>query len=299
MQAVAHDLSAESLMHEAAVRAGSEDWGDRGFVAPLALLVDSACESASLTTQGVRVLRSVVLRHLRNRLLIREYAAANQSVATRPAPSRPIIVTGLPRSGTTVLHELLALGTDARVLHLWQALCPVPPANEGERHARTESAQRWLDSFDAGVTGFRRIHAISGPDGPEECDVLLQNSFASQHFDDMFDAPAYSAWLATADLATAYREYALQLALVASMDGSGGVFVLKSPSHLGHLEALATVLPDAVFVLCHRRPGETVSSYASLITTLRRAYSDDVSPQRVGEQALQRCTVALSRALAV
>ena len=299
MQAPAHDVSAESLMRVAAERAGSDDWGDRSFAAPLALLVDSAYEHAALNTLGQRVLRSVVLRHLRNRLLVRAYVTANPGAGTGSGPQRPIIVTGLPRSGTTVLHELLALGTGARVLRLWEALTPVPPATDGERQTRIDNAAAWLDAFYASVPDFRRIHAISGPEGPEECDALLQNSFASQHFDDMFDAPDYSAWLATADLSLVYREYAQQLRLLSAEDPAGSWFVLKSPLHVGHLAALASVLPDAVFVICHRLPVETVSSYASLIATLRRAYSDTVSLQRVGEQALERCRVALSRALAV
>lgn len=299
MQAPAHDLTAESLMRVAEERAGSGDWGDRSFAVPLALLVESAREHGALTALGERVLRSVVLRHLQNRLLVRAYVAANPGAGTGSGPQAPIIVTGLPRSGTTVLHELLALGTGARPLRLWEALTPVPPANDAERQSRVDAAAAWLDNFYTAVPDFRRIHAISGPEGPEECDALLQNSFASQHFDDMFDAPDYSAWLATADLSFVYREYAEQLRLLSAQDPAGSWFVLKSPLHVGHLEALASVLPDAIFVICHRLPVETVSSYASLITTLRRVYSDTVSPQRIGEQALERCRVALTRALAV
>lgn len=297
MQAPAHELSAESLMRAVAERAGSDDFGDRSFAGPLDLLL-TAQETSALTPQGLRVLRSVALRHLRNRQLIQSYAT-NPANASAAGPSEPVIVTGLPRSGTTVMHEMLAVGTRARVLHLWEALRPVPAAGDAEKAERIDAAQTWLDNFYTAVPGFRRVHSISGPEGPEECDALLQNSFASQHFDDMFDAPGYSEWLATADFSIVYQEYALQLRLLSAADPEGSWFVLKSPLHVGHLDALASVFPDAVFVLCHRYPHETVSSYASLIATLRRAYSDDVSPQRIGEQAMQRCAVALERSYAV
>ncbi|HET9051560.1 MAG TPA: sulfotransferase, partial [Candidatus Dormibacteraeota bacterium] len=250
-------ISADSLLREASERSGADDWGDRGFTHALGLLVESG-DAASLTPQGRRVLRSVALRHLRNRLLVRAYAAAHPEAAALPAPSRAIVVTGLPRTGTSVVHQLLALGTRARPLRLWEALSPVPVATDEERRARVDAAQAWLDRFAEAVPGFRRIHAVSGPEGAEECDALLQNSFASQHFDDMFDVPAYSSWLATADLAPAYGEYALQLRLLSSTDPPDRLWVLKSPSHLGHLDNLAEALPDAVVVHCHRPPAEAV-----------------------------------------
>ena len=299
MHAAAPDLSIDALLREAGEREGGSAWEHGGVEPALELFVRSCVECAGLTERGQRVLRSIVLRHLRNRVLIEASARAHPAAAGGAGPRGAIVVTGLPRTGTTVVHHLLALGTGARPLRLWEALRPVPPGDEEERQVRIATAATWLERFTEAVPGFRRIHAISGPEGPEECDALLQNSFASQHFDDMFDAPAYSAWLQTADLVPAYRDYALQLRLLASTDPPGLSWVLKSPSHLGHLDALAAALPDAVVVHCHRPPAGAVSSYASLVATLRRAYSESVSAERVGEQALARCTVALARAVAV
>jgi hypothetical protein len=112
----------------------------------------------------------------------------------------------------------------------------------------------------------------------------------------MFDAPEYSAWLAAAPLTEEYEHYALQLRVLTR---PGARWVLKSPSHLGHLDALAGALPGVSVVVCHRHPREAVASYASLIYTLRRAYSDTVSPAVVGHQALTRTAAAMRRALAV
>lgn len=89
------------------------------------------------------------------------------------------------------------------------------------------------------VPEFRTIHPAT-PDGPEECDALLQNSFASQHFDDMFDARDYSAWLATAGLDEEYRHYALQLRVLTASSPTDTTWALKSPSHS------ATSTPSAV-----------------------------------------------------
>lgn len=291
------ELSVDSLMEQAAQRVGSDDWGDRGFETALELLLAGCRERDALTDLGWRVLRSAALRHLRNRLLVRAFAGAHADVEQRPL-SGAIVITGLPRTGTTVLQNLLALDADNRFLALWEALRPVPPQDGAERDALVERAREWLEQFYALVPSVRAIHALT-PSGPEECDALLQDSFASQHFDDMFDAPAYSQWLGDAHLSSEYAHYALQLRVLAAGEESPRTWVLKSPSHLAHLDTLLDALDGPLVVHCHRPPLAAVPSYASLIATLRGAYERDLSAQRIGRQALQRSAKAMSRALAV
>jgi hypothetical protein len=291
------ELSVDSLMELAAQRVGSDDWGDRGFETALELLLAGCRERDALTDLGWRVLRSAALRHLSNRLLVRAFAAAHAGVQQRSLSSA-IVITGLPRTGTTVLQNLLALDADNRFLSLWEALRPVPPQGAAERDTRIARAQEWLEQFYALVPSFRAIHALTAQ-GPEECDALLQNSFASQHFDDMFDAPGYSRWFSDAQLAGAYADYALALRVLSAGDRVPATWVLKSPSHLGHLDALLDVLDGPLVVHCHRPPLAAVTSYASLIAALRGAYEQDLSGQRVGRQALERSATAMTRALEV
>jgi len=291
------ELSVDSLMEYAAQRAGSDDWGARGFETALELLLAGCRERDALTDLGWRVLRSAALRHLRNRLLVRAAAGAHGDVEQKPL-SGAIVITGLPRTGTTVLHNLLALDADNRFLALWEALRPVPPQDAAERDARIERAREWLEGFYAVVPSFRAIHALTAH-GPEECDALLQNSFASQHFDDMFDAPAYSRWLSHAHLSAEYAHYALALRVLAAGDPAPRTWVLKSPSHVGHLDTLLDALDGPLVVHCHRPPLAAVTSYASLIATLRGAYERDLSAHRIGRQALERSAAAMTRALAV
>ena len=288
-------VDAETLMGEAVRQTGFDDFGDRSGTDALHLLVRSCAERDALDDLGWRVLRSAALRHLRNRLTLRAYVRAHPDVEGASL-GRPIVVTGMPRTGTTVLLELLALDDSSRPLRLWEALTPLPVANASERDERMQQARRWLDRFYEAVPGFVKIHAIRA-DGPEECDTLLQSAFASQHFDDMFDAPAYSEWLATAPLDDAYAFYATQLRILTAAETAPATWVLKSPIHLGHLDALLRVVPDARVVHCHRNPLQAVPSYASLITTLRRAYSNRVDTRKVGRQALSRCARAVERAL--
>jgi hypothetical protein len=288
-----------ALIDEAAARAGAWD-GDVPFAESLALLLDSCGQTGRLNATGVTVLHRAAVRHLRNLRALDGYVDAHPDVATRPLPS-PVVVTGMPRTGTTLAHNLLALDPAFRVLRLWEALQPVPADDGGgpSADALVARAGRWLDGFHRLVPGFRAIHAAT-PTGPEECDALLQNTFASQHFDDMFDAPEYSAWLATAPLTAEYAHYALQLRVLSGSSPPRS-WALKSPSHLGHLDALLAALPGATIVVCHRAPQEAVASYASLVATLRRAYADpgSVSTTAIGAQALARTATTVARAMAV
>ncbi len=276
--------------------AGLDDWGGDGFTQPFELLVESCRESGHLNAVGRRVLRSVVLRHLRNRLYIQAYLKRRPQADERPLGS-PLVITGLPRTGTTLLHNLLARDPRHRVLHLWQALHPVPPEDDPEPDEPTlvRQAEAWLERFYTLVPGFRTVHPLT-PEGPEECDALLQNAFASQHFSDLFDAEAYSRWFDDSTLAQEYAYYALQLRVLTRDDEPGRRWVLKSPGHIGHLDALLEALPGALVVHCHRDPVEAVPSYASLIHHVRSATSDQVSSVFVGEQALHRSVTALRRA---
>lgn len=290
-------LSAASLLEEAAARAGLSDWGDRGFTHTLELLLDSCQETAALSPLGWDVLHKVVLRHLRNRLYLQAH------LATRPGAGRPVdapvVITGLPRTGTTLLQNLLALDPANRVLRFYEALHPLPadPARGTTQESLVARAEVWLERLYALAPGFSAIHASSAR-GPEECDALLQNSFASQHFDDMFRAVAYSTWLNSANLADEYSYYAQQLRVLTPPDDARR-WVLKSPSHLGYLDTLLATFPGAVIVHCHRHPVEAVGSYASLVESVRAPYTDAMSPADIGSHALRRCAVATRRALDV
>ncbi|MGI9032732.1 MAG: sulfotransferase family protein [Acidimicrobiales bacterium] len=292
-------LSVESLLVEATSRASLDDWGDQGFVRTLELLVESCRQTAALNALGWDVLHKVLLRHLRNRLYLQAHLTSHPD-AVVPVEA-PVVITGLPRTGTTLLHNLLALDPANRVLRFWEALHPLPPdpARGTSEEALAAKAEVWLERLYALAPGFRAIHGATAR-GPEECDALLQNSFASQHFDDMFAATAYSAWLSHASLADEYAYYAVQLGVLSGPPpGVARQWVLKSPSHLGYLDTLLATFPHAVVVHCHRHPVEAIGSYASLVEAVRGPYTDSLALADVGAHAIERCEVATRRALKV
>lgn len=284
-----------TLLGSAGSRPGTGDWGDLGFTRNLELLLDSCRETADLTPAGWQVLDRIVFRHLRNRLALREHLRGRTEPVSPPAA--PIVITGLPRTGTTLLHNLLAQDGEHRTLRLWEALRPsaAAAADGPDRSGLVSQAQSWLRHSYQVAPDLATVHPLTA-EGPEECDTLLQNSFASQHFDDMFNAERYSHWYATAHLADEYRYYALQLAVLAAPDPRTEQWVLKAPAHLGHLDALLEALPDAVIVVCHRDPRRAVASYASLIRAVRAPHTKRFDPLLAGTQALQRCSLAMRRA---
>ncbi|MGH7746498.1 MAG: sulfotransferase, partial [Candidatus Dormibacteria bacterium] len=149
------DLSAEALMDAVSRRAGGDDWGEGPFVDALRLLL-SCAQGDTLNELGRRVLRSIALRHLSNRLTVQAFVRSHPDV-NGTALVRPIVVTGLPRTGTTALQQLLVLDPAHRPLRLWEALRPVPAVDVADRAARVADAETWLGHFYESVPGFRAI----------------------------------------------------------------------------------------------------------------------------------------------
>lgn len=289
-------MSVTRLMYDATIASGLADWGEHSFSATLELLVESCRATAELTPAGWGLLRKVAVRHLRNQLYLQAFLTAHPGTAGQQIVS-PVIITGLPRTGTTMLHNLLTLDPDNRVLRFWEGLHPVPVGSDGEAvEALVRQAETWLERLYTMTPAFRAIH-YSTARGPEECDALLQNSFASQHFDDMFRAEEYSQWLNHSDLVDEYEYYKLQLQALATTDERPRRWVLKSPSHLGYLDAVLGTFPDAFVVHCHRRPAEAIASYASLVQAVRAPHTERVSPRDIGRHALRRSSIAVGRAL--
>jgi hypothetical protein len=289
-------VSVAQLRDEASELTGLGDWGSPTFFPTLELLLESCRATAALTPAGWALVRKVALRHLRNQLYLQSHLSSGGGAG--PAVTAPVVITGLPRTGTTLLHNVLALDPGNRVLRFWEGLHPIPVDEDATRGALVDQAQRWLDRLYALTPEFRRIH-FSTADGPEECDALLQNAFASQHFDDMFHAADYSAWLNGAELTAEYGYFAQQLQALSRGAGPPPRWVLKSPGHLGYLDTVLRTFPGALIVHCHRDPLEAVASYASLVQAVRAPHTERLSMEVIGRHVLARSANAVDRAMTV
>ena len=289
-------FQSEDLLRTASQRAGLNDFGDLSFFEPLRRLTESLEAEARLTLVGRLAARHDLIRLLANRLRMEEDRKRNPRIAEEQI-RRPIIITGLPRTGTTLLHSLLALDPASRVPLTWETMYPSPPPETATYHTdhRIHLADRQISWFHRLVKGFNRIHPISAR-LPEECLVIFSHSFLSYQFETTHRMPSYLDWLKVQDLRPAYevhRRFLQHLQWRCPAER----WILKAPAHLFDFEAMFYAYPDACVVMTHRDPIEVTASNASLTATLRAAFSDEVDPFEVGPECSQTWAEAISRAL--
>jgi hypothetical protein len=291
-------LDRDALVARAIRRTGLEDFGDGAFHDPLGRLLESLENEAELTLLGRMVARTDVMRLLENRLRMVDVRRRNPEIdAGEIAP--PVFVVGLPRTGTSILHELLAQDPASRVPMTWEVMHPWPPPERAtyESDARIAAVERHFAGVDRLIPGFRSMHAM-GARLPQECVALTAHDFASMLFSTTYRIPTYDRWLETADLRPVYASHRRQLQYL-QWRCPAERWVLKSPGHLWALDALLAVYPDARIVQTHRDPLRVVASLTSLVTLLRRLGSDRVDPPAIGAEWTGKLADGLARAAAV
>jgi hypothetical protein len=288
-------LRVESLLDAARRETGLDDFGPTSFVEPLRLLLESMEAEARLNLMGRLATRHDLVHLLANRLRLEEDRKRNPGIADEEI-RRPIFITGLPRTGTTLLHSLLALDPASRVPLTWETIYPSPPPETGTywtdpRIRRVSGQIRWFHRL---VKGFNRIHPVDAS-LPEECLVITSHSFLSFQFETTHRVPSYLEWLEAQDLRPSYEAHRRFLQHLQWR--CPGRWVLKAPAHMFGFESLFSVYPDACVVMTHRDPIEVAASNASLTATLRSAFSDEIDPLEVGPECSRRWAEGMSRAL--
>ena len=275
--------TAAQLIDTARRRTGLDDFGPGDFFEPLSRLLESCQREARLNFVGKIALRSDLTRMLSNRLLLERDRHLYSSIRTQRI-REPLFIVGLPRSGTTLLHTLLAADPAHRAPMIWEVMFPSPPTNEGMEHRIRETRQsirylHWLAPM------FRQVHAL-GAEIPQECIGLTSPSMLSDQFDTMYRIPSYRNWFLKQDLLPAYQYHHRFLQHLQHRQ-AGDRWILKAPAHMFALPALLNLYPDALFVQVHRDPLKAIASVSSLIAILRSIFSDHVDPTEVGRDALQ------------
>ncbi len=289
------DLDADDLMRRAARRAGLEDFGDDAFREPFRLLLDGLEREASLTVLGRMTARTDLVRLLENRLRMTAARKAHPEIADGRV-ERPIVIVGLPRTGTSILHELMAQDPANRVPMTWEVMYVDPPPERAtyETDPRIATVEKHLGGVDRLIPNFKAMHPM-GATLPQECVALTAHDFASMVFTTTHTLPTYQAWLDRNDLRWVYASHRRQLQYL-QWRCPAERWVLKSPGHLWAMGALLAEYPDARIVQTHRDPLRVIASLASLIAVLRSMASDAIDRHAIGREWTERLAAGLASA---
>jgi len=292
----APSLNEQDLLDAAVRRAGSSDFGGGGFREGMAVFLDSVEREADLSTLGRISCRETILRYLENRLRLQEYSSKHPEVADEVI-ERPMFIIGLPRTGTTILFNMLSQDPGNRPPLSWEVEWPVPPPEPETYHSdpRIEDGQKLFENLDRVIPTLPAIHEF-GALLPQECVPISSHEFLSVQFNITYHVPSYQAWYEQQSLQPAYAFHKKFLQHLQSKYMKDR-WVLKSPAHLSAIDDVLETYPDALIIHTHRDPARVMPSLASLFYALRGMTSDGVDPARCGRDTMNMWSLALDRAV--
>jgi len=274
-------LNSKKLCSTARGRTGLEDFGEPPVEPALAVLVESLEDEAELRPLG----RSLMWIHLRTLLetrlrLVQAWKGKMEALEAQ-CIQKPLFIVGMPRSGSTFLHELLAEDPEYRAPRVWEVMFPVASSREAEadKARRIRQAQAclwWFRRLAPRADAVYPMRALT----PHECVAIHSYTFLSQEFISTCRIPSYETFLQRTDLTPAYaweRRFLQHLQLGAP----AGRWVLKSPDHVYGMEELFAVFPDTCIIQTHRNPVEVLKSSADLTGVLRGLYGRPGDPAEI------------------
>lgn len=291
-------FDAERLIASAEQATGLSDWGDSRFREGLEQLIDALDIEARLSDMGRMATEHTLLGRMSNRLQIIDYRRQRPEVAAQKI-SRPLFILGLPRTGTTILHEVLAQDPDhVSPLH-WQLMKPVPPphADTLDSDPRIAEVEQQIEEFDQILPEFKTIHE-TGARLPAECLIILAMHFKSEEWATTYFVPSYRRWCLEQDFRDAYRWHHQMLQHLQVDCAQRRRWVLKAPLHLPYMDAIFHEYPDAAIVWTHRDPMDVMASVSSLVQTLRGAFNTGIDPTVTGDIEVAHFSEVLLRAMA-
>jgi hypothetical protein len=286
-------FSSQAVLDAARKATGLDDFGDDDFREGLDILLETYDKTGELTPQGRKTCYGRVVGLLSSRLRVQDALKRHPEIREREI-RRPIYLTGLPRTGTSALFNLLGADPAARPLYLWEAMCPDPledlePGAEDPRFLGLKAT--FAKQREEG-NEFSKIHHIDA-DVPEECVLLLAQTFAHVHNGIEVLMEPYMSWWLQKDQRAAFRYYRDMLKML-DWQRPGERWLLKSPAHMFTLDITGELFPDCCVVVTHRNPLEAVASYCSMMETLFRI--GGYAPREgLGETVLHWLAVGIER----
>jgi hypothetical protein len=289
-------LCSSSVTKAAVKAAGSDDFGSDSFREPLEVFLRSCENEAELTTFGRILVSKMLSSALSNRIELHRWSMEHPEVRGETIQS-PWIIVGLPRTGTSLLSNLLGLDPVSRPLLQWEASHLVPPASleEAAEDPRIARTAKDLDGLMKLNPPLKAMHPF-GATLAEECVSLFMYDVRTLALETQAHVPSYARWLEKTDMGPAYAQHRLALQTLQSRQPTER-WVLKTPNHLWHLDAMLACYPDARVIWTHRDPGPVVTSLASLANASQRLLSRRTDPRPTAEEWKCKCAFALNSAM--
>ncbi len=278
------ELTSDALLATATERTGLDGWGDDSFRERLDVLTASLREEAGLSDVGVAVVFEQLAGNLVNRLRLEALIAEHPEIEDIEI-ARPIIICGLPRTGTTHLHNLIAADPNMRYLPYWESLEPFPAPGEDDQ-ARRDRCTAGLELIETTMPEFKRMHDMTVDHAHEEIQ-LLANDISGMLFETTYYLPSFAAHYKAHDQGPSYAYLKRQLQAMQWLRG-GTRWVLKSPQHLEQFPTLYATFPDATFVVTHRDPVEVTRSMVTMIAYASRMACAEPDPIKIARYWFDR-----------
>jgi Sulfotransferase family len=290
-------LEPGELMATARAETGRDGFGPEDFVERLAALCQAMRDEGGFNGAGIMQQHVLLVGLLKNRLLIEDLVRRHPEIIEEQITA-PIIICGLPRTGTTHLHNLMSADPALRSLPYWESLEPVLDEREqpapGAPDPRLERTAVALSFLDTALPYFSRIHEMTVEHAHEEIQ-LLAIDFSTMLFETTAPMPAWRDPYLSRDQRPTYA-YLLKVLKVLQWLRGGTRWVLKTPQHLEQFPALVDTFPDATFVVTHRDPVSVTASMVTMIAYTARLTRDQVDLEAMGaywsdrlERMLRRC----------
>jgi Sulfotransferase family len=291
---------AEETLHEAAVeQVGFEDFGERDYLAGLRVLLKAIDSDLELSESGRQRVFATVLRALSGRLYSQK-GWAEHPECLHTEIQTPLVIVGLPRTGTTTLQKLMSLDPQFQGLEYWIAPNPMvrPPRDQWESNPLYRATVAAVEAADRDDPMSRQIHDVVAGE-PDECLYMMLQRFVHNTFGASIGTPSYDDWWMTQDETPNYYRHRDNLKLIGFKEPHKR-WLLRNISHLLYLDSLLEVFPDANIILTHRDPVAVVPSVCSLIMIGRRAILGPAAdPHQCGRRELELWKIGIERALKV
>jgi len=267
----------EEELHKGATKATQlDDFGDPGYLIGMRVLLRAFDTDPELTEIGRQFAYGTVLSTLTARLHTQKGWSEHPD-ALRWRIEKPLVITGIPRTGTTALHKLLSMDPQFQGLERWLTETPMvrPPRETWETLPAFRATVANMEGFFAAMPEMRKAHDMVA-DEPDECLEVLRQSFVSNRFASSAYLPSYDTWFLEQSELHSYRRYVGVLRLIGAADRNKR-WLLKNPGHVTQIEALLEVLPDACVIQTHRDPVQAIPSLCSTLHMARRMFEGDAT----------------------